>query len=240
MSSFRKDFEDKVKKSIKYFNSLPPEKQAFIVSNLLDLDELDEEKLESLFFAISNDISNYDETTIANKLFDLGLDKTYATLFVKNMIEQLPTMKYRLQELEKFNDEEFKVKFPRIVNEMFVERTRPSILTKEQDITQQQLRAILGVARNLMNSLARSSTSEKKIIKVCEEAKLSQSKIDTLINTLKINSEYWRNMVVFSNTQDAYFLTQDIAQQNEMILHTLQEILKLLKGNDSSNTQHFQ
>ena len=73
---------------------------------MLDLDESDEEKLESLFFAISNDISNYDETTIANKLFDLGLDKTYATLFVKNMIEQLPTMKYHLQELEKFNDEE--------------------------------------------------------------------------------------------------------------------------------------
>ena len=204
------------------------------------MDESDEEKLESLFLAISNDISNYDETTIANKLFDLGLDKTYATLFVKNMIEQMPTMKYHLQELEKFNDEEFKVKFPMIVKEMFVERTEPSILTKEQNMTQQQLRAISRLARNLMNHLARSSMSEKKITKACEEAKLSQSKIDTIINTLKINSEYWRNMLVFSNTQDVYFLTQDIAQQNEMIMRTLQEILKILKGDDGSNSQHFQ
>ena len=127
-----------------------------------------------------------------------------------------------------------------IVKEMFVERTKPSILTKEQGITPQQLRAISGLARNLMNYLARSTMSEKKIINACEEAKLSQSKIDTLVNTLKINSEYWRNMLVFSNTQDVYFLTQDMAQQNEMILRTLQEILKLLKGNDGSNSQHFQ
>ena len=107
---------------------------------MLELNDVEKEKLSALFFAISNDISNYDETTISNKLFELGLDKTYAVLFVKNMIEQLPTMKYQLQELSKFTDEEFKIKFPAIVKEMWVERTKPSILTKEQNVTTQQFR----------------------------------------------------------------------------------------------------
>lgn len=207
---------------------------------MLKLGNIDEEKLSALFFAISNDISNYDETTISNKLFELGLDKTYAVLFVKNMIEQLPTIKYQLQELSKFTDEEFKIKFPDIVKEMWVEQTKPSILTKEQNVTIQQLRTFSRMTRILMNNLARSAISEKKIIHLCKEVNLSESKIDTLINTLKINSDYWRNMVIFSNTQDSFFTLQDITRQNDLILRAMQDILILLKGKDDSNNRHFQ
>lgn len=240
MSAFRKDFERKLKESINYFNSLKPEKQAYVVSHLLELDENDEEKLTGLFFAISNDISNYDETTISNKLFELGLEKTYAVLFVQNMIEQAPTLEYQLRELAKFKDGDFKIKFPTIVKEMWVERKKPKILSKEQEVTPQQLRIISNLTRTLMNHLARSIISERKLIEICKSSGLSDSKTETLVNTLKINSKYWRNMLIFSNTQDSFFSLQDIVQQNDLILRTMQEILKLLKGNDGSNNQHFQ
>ncbi len=240
MSAFRKDYEIKLKESINYFNSLSAEKQAFTVSHLLELDENDDEKLSGLFFAISNDISNYDETTISNKLFDLGLDKTYAVLFVQNIVEQAPTMQYQLQELSKFTDDDFETKFPIIVNEIWVERKNPQSLSKEQNITSQQLLIILNVTRTFMNNLARAVISEKKIIQICQEAKFSKSKIDVLVNTLKINSEFWKNMLIFSNTQDSFFSLQDVEQQNELILRTLQEILNLLKGKDSSTNNHFQ
>ena len=240
MSAFRKDYENKIKESIDYFNSLNAEKQAYVVSHLLELDETDEEKLSWLFFAISNDISNHDEATISNKLYDLGLQKTYAILFVQNMIEQAPTIKYQLRELSKFTDDDFKTKFPIIVNEIWVERKAPQLLTKEQNITSEQLRIILNLTRTFMNDLARSAVSETKLIDICKNSDLSNSKTETLINTLKINSEYWKNMVIFSNTQDSFFSLQDIAQQNDLILRTMQEILKLLKGKDGSNNQHFQ
>ena len=91
-----------------------------------------------------------------------------------------------------------------------------------------------------MNHLARSEISEKKIIHMCKEVNLSESKIDTLVNTLKINSDYWRNMLIFSNTQDSFFTLQDTIQQNDLILRTMQEILILLKAKNNSNNQHFQ
>ena len=240
MSAFNKDYENKIKESINYFNSLNAEKQAYVVSHLLELDEIDEEKLSRLLFAISNDISNYDETKISNKLYDLGLEKTYAVLFVQNMIEQAPTLKYQLQELSKFTDDDFKTKFPILVNEMWVERKKPQLLTKEQNITPQQLRIISNLTRTFMNQLARSVVSEKRLLAICKDSGLSNSKTETLVNTLKINSEYWRNMLIFSNTQDSFFSIQDIVQQNNLILRTMQEILKLLKGKDGSDNQHFQ
>lgn len=153
-------------------------------------------------------------------MFELGLEKTYAVLFVQNMISQSPTLEYELQELSKFTDEDFKIKFPIIVNEMWVERKNPALLTKEQNITPQQLRIISNLTRTFMNQLARSMISEKKIIEISKKVGISDSKIETLTNTLKINSEYWRNMLVFSNTQDSFFSLQDIVQQNDLILRT--------------------
>ena len=165
MSVFRKDFENKVKEAIEYFKSLNPQKRAYVCANLLDLDENDEEKISYLLYAISNDISNYDETTISNKLFDLGLERTYAVLLVQNMIEQAPTLQYQLKELNRFEDEVFGKKFPLIFNEMWIEKKHPKILIKDHGITAKQFKTIRDLTRVLMNNLARSRLSEKKIKK---------------------------------------------------------------------------
>ena len=240
MSAFRKDFENKIKESIKYFNTLDSQMQAYVCANFLTLDEKDEEKLFNLFFAINNDISNYDQTTLSNKLFDLGLEKTYAFLLVQNIIDQAPPLQYQLKELEKFEDEDFKTKFPAIFNEMWVEQKPHKILIREQNLTSQQLQTISNLTRKLMSDLARSVTSEKKLRNECISAKLSKSKTDTFLNTLKVNSEFWKNLLVFSNTQDNFFSSQDIRQQNDLILRSLHEILNLIKNQNGLNNRNIQ
>ncbi len=240
MSLFRKDFEARIKESINYFNSLGREKQSFIVSNLVMLDDDDGEKLSALLSGIRNDISNYDQTTISNKLFELGLEKTYAVLFVQNIIEQTPTLEYELKELAKLSDDDFKDNFPKCMTNIWVERKPTKQISEEQELSMSQIQIIADVTRTLMNEIVRSSLSEKKVTELCKTSDFSDSKLEVLLNTIRINSEYWRKFVMFSNTQDAFFSLQNIEQQNDMILRTLQEILKILKGKDAGDNMHFQ
>lgn len=229
MSLFKKDVEDVIKQSIKYFNLLPSERKVLIVSDILKLNEEDGKKMLPLLTAIRNDISKYDQSHIANRLFDMGMDRTYAELFVSNMIDQAPSLLYQLNAISKIPDAEFGEKFPAIVNGLFVERENPEKLMAMHGIQLQQLSAISDITSKSMNGLVRSDISEKKIIEICKESDLSDAKIDVIINTFKINSEFWRHMLVFSNTQDSYFSLQRLEQQNEQILRTLSKILETLK-----------
>ena len=92
-----------------------------------------------------------------------------------------------------------------------------------------------------MNEAIRSNLSEKRITEICKSSNFSESQLETILDTIRINSEFWRKFVMFANTQDSYFSLQNIEQQNDLILRTLQEILKTLKGKDDPNKQsHFQ
>ena len=241
MSLFRKDFKSRIKDSIDYFNSLDRSKQSYIISNLLELDEQDDEEMSALLFVIRNDISNYDRTTISNKLFELGLEETYSILFVKNIIEQAPTLQYNLKEISKIPDDEFEKKFPRCMNEIWVERKTHKELSQEQDIPISQMQAISNITRTFMNEVIRSNLSEKRITEICKSSDFSESQLKVMLNTIRINSEFWRKFVMFANTQDSFFSLQNIEQQNDLILRTMQEILKTLKGKDDPSKQnHFQ
>ena len=221
MSLFRKDSESWVKDSISYFNSLDRARQSYVISNLLELDEQDEEKMSALLAAIRNDISNYDKTTISNKLFELGLEETYSFLLVKNIIEQAPTVQYDLKEISKIPEDEFKEKFPKCMRELWVERKSHTALSNEQGISVSQAQAISNITRAFMNDVVRSTLSEKRIAEICKSCDFSESQLETVLNTIRINSEFWRNFVMFSNTQDSYISIKNIEQQNALILRTL-------------------
>ena len=242
MSLFNENYLADIRKAILYFNSKSKDKQAYIITNFLALEKQDEEKLKPLLFIIRNDISNYDETKIANRLFELGLDKTYSILLVKNIIEQIPTDEYDLKQLSNMDDQEFKKKFPQCMNEMWIERKQFKELSQELEIPIYLVVSIGNITRNFMDSLLKSELSEKKIRSMCKLSDFSESKIDVLVNTLLINSEHWRNTVIFRNTQKTYFESQnkqdtrdmlaDIKKQNDLILRIMQEIAKTFKIKD--------
>jgi len=80
--------------------------------------------------AIQNDIAKYDETTMGQKLFELGMEETYAKLLVNSMIKQAPTVQYEISILAKMSDEDFKEKVPKIMNSMWIKQmTLDELLT---------------------------------------------------------------------------------------------------------------
>lgn len=242
MSVFQKDISA-LKKSIEFFTSLKAERKAMIVANLstIQLSKEELEKLMPLFEAIQNDISNHDETSISNKLFELGMEKTYSLLFVKNIIEQAPTLEYRINLIAKMTDEDFKNKIPSIANEIWVENKEFEEVTKSHSITNQQLSATVDVFRTFMNGLSRGQYSEKQISDKCTKNGFSNEKVEVLLNALKTRSGFWRDMVNFSNNQDNFFELQKISAQNEEILKILREMLIIFRKNQAGTDQtHFQ
>ncbi len=131
-------------------------------------------------------------------------------------------------------------KFPGKIWTAPTERKPVKQISEEQSLSISQIQIISDVTRVLMNEMVRSSLSEKKIKELCKSSDFSDSKLEVILNTIRINSEYWRKFVMFANTQDTFFALQNLEQQNDMILRSLQEILKLLKGKDGTDNLHFQ
>ena len=98
MSIFDDNDED-VKTSIHFFNQLSNEDKIRIVSNLnpnILQQKQQYTRLFPLLVKIQKDISKHDAIKIGNKLMDLGLDETYARLFVSNIKNHAPTEAYQL------------------------------------------------------------------------------------------------------------------------------------------------
>lgn len=244
MSVFQDDVE-KIKKAIEYFNSLKEERKAFLVSNITTPNAYTSEELDylkPLLEAIQNDISSHNESTIGNKLFELGMNETYAILFVKNVIKDAPTFQYQLKIISQIKDEQFKELLPNFVKSLWVQRLPIPEVSKKYNLANDQLNALLNVFRNIMNEFLRRDSSEETITKKLSDGGFSKDKLDVFLNTLKINSEIWRNMLVFSNSQDAFFGVQELKQQNQTILETLKEILQILREfkNPTTNQVHYQ
>lgn len=231
MSLFSDNDLEQITDAIAYFNALSDQDKVTIVANFFKMPYPAQplERLYPLLTAISNDIGRYDETTMANRIFELGMAETYAVLFVKNTISNIPTLEYMLGVISKMNDDEFKVKYPEIFKSMWIEKTPVEDILEKYGITKQQLDSILGSSRDMMNRYLRRTLSDIKIKNLCQQSGLSNNKTDVVLNTVKVYSDFWNNMLVFSNTQDAFFTANEIKQQNTEILNVLKEMLVILR-----------
>ncbi len=174
------------------------------------LDGEDYTNLRILFNIIWWDIANYDKTSIAAKLVSLGMDELFAALLVDEMIKQVPPFKYYMREISKMPDADFESKFPLVFKYVFVERVDPEKLPKILDVTPNLVSVMISVTRTFMNDLARGTATEKMIVDLCKSSGLSDSKIDVITKDLIINSEFWYKTLMFSNTQDASSVLEDI------------------------------
>lgn len=223
---------DEIKQSIQFFNQLSRERQATIVSSPTqeDLYKDDEWKQMLPFLsAILNDISRYSQPQLTHQIVELGMEQTFAQLFVNNIIKDAPTLAYQITLLSKIDDDVFEKMFPKLVNFTWIERKTNEIMMSELDISQEEINAGVDIFRKGINSILRSDASDGSVRSQLKESGFSDSKCDTFFNTIKINSEYWRNFLVFSNTQDTFFAVSSIENKNNEILRILKEILLIFK-----------
>ena len=233
MSLFSRN-NSSIKDCVTFFNSLNREKQAIIVADLNKVfsDEVLRPKLKALLSAIRTDLAKHDLTVIENKLYELGMATEFAKLIVGSMIKQMPTIGYDLKVLSGIEDTRFKELIPKLMVDVWIKKKNKKTIMVEQGISESVLQAFMNSTRSFMNKLVVKELDDKKLISILTLHKITQSQADVFINTLKIHTKFWFDMVMFSNSQSSFRAIQELKQQNDVIQELKQQndaILKILK-----------
>ena len=230
MSIFDDNDED-VKTSIHFFNQLSNEDKIRIVSNLnpnILQQKQQYTRLFPLLVKIQKDISKHDAIKIGNKLMDLGLDETYARLFVSNIKNHAPTEAYQLAQLDKIEDKNFSETLPNIMKDVWVNNESEKALVDKYRIDKEKIQCIINLTGLMFDNLSCGITTKEKLMERCKPH-ISDEKTEVLINQIMIHKEHWSTATLFSNVRDISLKISEFAQQNREALKLLQELVDLRK-----------
>lgn len=226
------DDEDGVRRSIEFFNMLADHDKVTIVSDLNPTTfkiKRHYDQLVPLLSEVQRAISKHEEIAIGNRLVELGLDDTFARLFVLNIKKHAPTEAYQLRQISKIPDDVFAKSIAEIIKSVWVEDMGEDEVAEKFDITKEQVRCIVDLSRATMNALARGDMTKDSIRKKYS-GKLSPIKFESLSNSLLVHQKYWYDSLLFSNTQDSYVNLDVVIRQNAAILKSVNEILEIVRS----------
>lgn len=229
------DDQEGARRSIGFFNSLPDHDKVTIVSDLNPTTFKLKHYYNHLFSLLSQvqrAISQFDDIAIGNQLIDLGLDETYARLFVSNIKKHAPTEEYQLRQISDIPDEIFSKSVPEIIKSIWDHNVNEDELTERLNVTKEQLQCVSNVGRTILNALARGDMT-KETIREKYADKLSPKKFESLSNSLLVNQKHWYDSVLFANTQDSRYAVDYIVKQNVLIIKLLNEILDTFSSETS-------
>lgn len=229
MSIFDDNNED-VKEAIQFFNQLSDKDKITIISDLKPqtLQQTQYyDKLLPLLSKIQKDISKFDDIRIGNKLMELGLDETYARLFVSNVKKQAPTKEYQLSQLARIPEDVFCKNMPHIMKSLWVDNIPDTEIQEKYSVTHEQLSCITNITNNMLQGLARGELTAERIKKENTD-QISDKKLDVLLNEVLVYQKHWRDAILFSNIQDASSNTRRIVRQNNNILKIMGEMFDIL------------
>ena len=230
MSIFDDNDED-VKNSIRFFNRLSNESQIRIVSDLNPNTLQQKQQYKSLFALLSKiqkDISKYDAIKIGNKLMELGLNETYARLFVANVKNHAPTEAYQLTQLDKIQDEDFVEKLPNIMKDVWVNNELKEVLVERYGIDEEKIQCIINLTGQILDDLSCGITTKEILIEKCKPH-ISEEKITILINQIFVYRKHWYDTTLFSSVREMSLNMPEFARQNREMLRLLQELVDLKK-----------
>lgn len=88
---------------------------------------------------------------------------------------------------------------------------------------------MVSLIRTYENGLLRYDTTPTKIDQQCRNAGLSAKKTHAIMTVVSKELDSWRRRLVFSNTQDSFFVLRELREQNMILLDGMKEILDQLK-----------
>lgn len=226
------DNEDGVRRSIEFFNMLADQDRVTIVSDLNPMTfklKQYHDLLAPLLSEVQRAISKYEDIAIGNRLVELGLDDTFARLFVFNIKKHAPTEAYQIHRISEIPDDVFSKSIDEIIKSVWVDEMSEYEVAEKFKITREQVRCIIDLSRAAMNALARGDMTKEGIQKKYSD-KLSSIKFESLSNSLLVHQKYWYDSLLFSNSQDTYVNLELVTRQNTIILKSLKEILQILRS----------
>ncbi len=226
------DDEDIIRRSIEFFNILSEQEKVTIVSDLNPVTfklKQYHNRLAPLLSEVQRAISKHDDIAIGSRLVELGLDDTFARLFVSNIKKHAPTEAYQIHQISKIPDDVFSKSISEIIKSVWVEGMSEDEIAEKFNITKEQVQCIVDFSRTTLNALARGDITKDGIRNKYSD-KLSAVKFESLSNSLLVHQKYWYDSLLFSNAQDSHMNLDLVARQNAAILKSLNEILRILRS----------
>lgn len=246
MSSIFSDNNEIVLKAIQFFNSCDEKQKIHLITEMAVPGAYTKEELEVIrpfLKAIQVDLSSHSETSIAQRLFELGMDKTYAQLFVKNIKEKAPTNEYHASVINQISDSDFASKFPDVINLAFFEALPDTIIAEKVELSPEQVFSMIGLLRNAILPFVKRELGVTHIIEQCKSMKMSEEKTKEFVNAMQKHQDYFRTQINFldtsSNVIEIANLRKDvenIKKQNELILRVLKQLLESIKPSTGPGT----
>jgi len=246
MSFFKDEYIDEVSSAIDYFMRLPEEKKILLITNVNKSSIYSEQEWEIMkpfLIAIQNDITLYTDIKIAQKMYELGMDKDYAQLFIKNIKEKAPTNEYHASVIKDIPDEKFHKIYPSAITLIYLKAKTDEQVAKDLEITIEQVISLNGIFKSALHPYLRREISDEHVIDTCLKLGLSQSKADIILETLKVNAENFKEQITFLNSTDA---NTELAQlrdeietlkkRSELTLKILRQLLESIQEKSSGDT----
>lgn len=175
------DNEDGVRRSIEFFNMLADQDRVTIVSDLNPMTfklKQYHDLLAPLLSEVQRAISKYEDIAIGNRLVELGLDDTFARLFVFNIKKHAPTEAYQIHRISEIPDDVFSKSIDEIIKSVWVDEMSEYEVAEKFKITREQVRCIIDLSRAAMNALARGDMTKESIQKkIFGQALLDQIRV---------------------------------------------------------------
>ena len=247
MSSVFQEDKESILKAIQYFNSSTDQQKAHLVADIGKYTQEEFKIMQPLLLAIQRDISSHSETTIGQQLFTLGMDKTHAKLLVENIKQKAPTLEYYASLINPMSDEDFKIKFPKVVSLAMTKGMPYKDIANQEGLTIEQVQAIIALYRDALIPFLRIEISEERLKEVCKQIKFSSQKSDAFLNTIMVNQDFFRKQVTMIDSSNAILEignlrrdTDKLKEQNEVILKVMKKLLQAIHpSQDDSTPDHI-
>ena len=222
--------------SIQWFNKLTNDEKTQLLTVHVDmlrgLDTPDIKQYAVLLKEISSALISKQKQEVIEKLTELGIEITFATLLVNKVVEQAPPYQLDTKTMKEVDD----TIFEEIAKIVFVDvYINNSPLKKIEEKLGKNMKVFYAVRRVILQVVLfrylRGDISIETINDILSKSyELSEKRIKIVTDLLKEHLEAIRKNFMFKNTQDALFNTQrTLITQNQIILQ-LKELINFLKN----------
>lgn len=228
--------------SIQWFNNLKNDEKTQLLTVHIDmlrgLATPDIKQYAVLLKEISLALISKQKQEVIEKITELGIEITFATLLVNKVVEQAPPYQLDSKTMKEVDD----TIFEEVVKIVFVDvYINNSPLKKIEEKLGKNMKVFEAIRRVVMQVVLfkylRGELSIEAINNVLSKSyELSEKRIKIITDLLKEHLETIRKNFMFKNTQDTLFNTQRfLITQNQIILQ-LQELIKFLKNQDGQGS----
>lgn len=225
---------EKIKKAVEYFKGLSSEKKAYVAANVLVKDE----KMVPLVYAIMAGVAKEDKKSVISGLINAGIPNVYAAILVEQVITKRPTTQYHLKLIANLSEDKLS-KLKTIFENLWIDGHDIKKISTDHNISIEDCSAILAVIVEMMSEIIRHKKSMDYYVELFHTAKLSDAGIRSMQDIIISHREKWKDMLIFSNTQDNYFQLKKMDDKINLMLQLIKEMGKTIKKSSNPDTQSY-